>query len=235
MRMKQQWQKLTTKIDGLSLRERVIIFVMLAVVAIVIFNALLLDPLFAKQTRLSQQINADRGAIEQMQAQMRQTINSQQDPDAANRARFKELQQQLERMQAQLVDMEKGLVPPEKMPALLGDILKRDSRLKLMSLKTLPVAPLSEGAAPSDETIAASANVRKPGPNVSDAEPVFRHGVEIVVQGSYLDMVQYMNALESMPWQLFWSKAKLQVEEYPTSTLTLTLYTLSLDKKWLNL
>jgi MSHA biogenesis protein MshJ len=34
---------------------------------------------------------------------------------------------------------------------------------------------------------------------------------------------------------LLWAKAKLETNDYPQSTLTLTLYTLSLDKKWLNL
>jgi MSHA biogenesis protein MshJ len=55
------------------------------------------------------------------------------------------------------------------------------------------------------------------------------------VRGNYLDMIDYMNALETLPTQLFWGGAQLVVEEYPTSRLTLTLYTLSLDPKWLKL
>lgn len=245
MFMKQHWNKLTTKIDGLSLRERVIIFAMIAALTIAMFNALLLDPLFAKQKRLSQLLKSNQAQVDQLQSQMRQTINARQDPDAANRARLKEVQQQLDLMHTRLLDMEKGLVSPDRMPALLGDILRRDNRLKLVSLKTLPPSPLTEtdsaDAATTVEKVAASAGLspRKAEPSAPnaglDANSVFRHGVEIVVQGSYLDMVQYMDALQSMPWQLFWSKAALQVEDYPRSRLTLTLYTLSLDKKWLNL
>jgi MSHA biogenesis protein MshJ len=239
--MKQHWQKLSAKIDALSLRERVIVFAMIAILTIVLFNALLLDPLFAKQKLLSQQVRTDQALIEQLQSQIRQTVRDQQDPDAPNRARLKDVQQQLEHMHARLLEMEKGLVSPGRMPALLGDILKRDGRLKLVSLKTLPAASLTETgsveSATTVETIAlnAGSTANKSGAAASDANPVFRHGVEIVVQGAYLDMVQYMTALESMPWQLFWSKAGLKVDEYPVSTLTLTLYTLSLDKKWLNL
>ena len=62
-----------------------------------------------------------------------------------------------------------------------------------------------------------------------------RHGVELVVQGSYPDMVAYMAALESMQGQLFWGSASLQVETYPTATLKLVVYTVNLDKKWLKL
>jgi MSHA biogenesis protein MshJ len=64
---------------------------------------------------------------------------------------------------------------------------------------------------------------------------LYRHGVEISVRGNYLDMIDYMTALESLPTQLFWGGARFEVEDYPTSRLTLTLYTLSLDSKWLKL
>jgi MSHA biogenesis protein MshJ len=59
--------------------------------------------------------------------------------------------------------------------------------------------------------------------------------VELTARGSYLDMVDYMAALEALPTQLFWGRAQLDVEEYPTVRLTLTLYTLSLDEKWMKL
>jgi MSHA biogenesis protein MshJ len=57
----------------------------------------------------------------------------------------------------------------------------------------------------------------------------------VTLRGSYLDMVDYMTALESLPTQLFWGKAQLDVEDYPSVRLTLTLYTLSLDEKWMKL
>jgi MSHA biogenesis protein MshJ len=44
-----------------------------------------------------------------------------------------------------------------------------------------------------------------------------------------------MDALESLPVQLFWGKARLDAQQYPNSRLTLTLYTLSLDQKWMKL
>ena len=66
-------------------------------------------------------------------------------------------------------------------------------------------------------------------------EMLYRHGVEMVLQGSYPDMVAYMETLERLPVQLFWGKAQLDAQSYPEAKLTLTLYTLSLDDKWLKL
>ena len=62
---------------------------------------------------------------------------------------------------------------------------------------------------------------------------MYKHGVQITVRGSYADLTQYMAALENLPTRMFWGMAKMNVVQYPTSELTLTLYTLSLDKTWL--
>jgi MSHA biogenesis protein MshJ len=64
---------------------------------------------------------------------------------------------------------------------------------------------------------------------------IYKHEVEIVFQGNYLDMLSYMRELESLPEQVYWNKGKLTVIEYPKASLTLNLFTLSLEKKWLNL
>ena len=46
-------------------------------------------------------------------------------------------------------------------------------------------------------------------------------------------MLKYLEALEHLPAQMFWGRAKLDVTKYPSADLTLTLYTLSLGKTWL--
>jgi MSHA biogenesis protein MshJ len=239
--MKQYWQKLVQKVDALSLRERVIIFSMLAVLFIAVLNAALLDRQFTRQKQLSDRVNAEQAQISRIRAEIQRTVQTKDDPDAANRARLQALKQQSAQMQTVLLDMQKGLVSPDKMTVLLEDILRRDRKLRLLSLKTLAAANLSEAtvtdAKPGqDKAIATSTTAFK---NIGEGQPaagaVYKHGVEIVVQGEYLDILDYMAALEAMPWQLFWGKAKLSVDEYPVATLTLTLFTLSLDKKWLNL
>ncbi|MDB5762631.1 MAG: biosis protein MshJ [Herminiimonas sp.] len=239
--MKQYWQQLVLKVDALTLRERAIIFAMLAVLLITLINTMLLDPQFAKQKQLSEQVKAEQEKINLIQTEIRQAINMHSDPDTGARERLKALRQQAGQMQAGLVDMQKGLVSPDKMTVLLEDILKRNGKLRLLSLKTLPASSLTgespvEGNAVAAQSAGTVTSVMK---NKVDAAPakgaVYTHGVEIVVQGEYLEMMNYMAELERMPWQLFWGKAKLNVDDYPKATLALTLYTLSLDKKWLNL
>ena len=125
------------------------------------------------------------------------------------------------------------------MTSLLEDILKRNGALRLISLNTLPVSTLNNpNLTPTDEKI----SLEKPSVTgaqavrgIENGSGIYKHGVEIVIQGRYLDMMHYMSALEAMPWQLFWGKATMQIDTYPDATLSLTLFTLSLDEKWLNL
>lgn len=223
--MKQQLQRFAQKIDALSLRERGIAFAMAVVVLLFLVNSLWIDPQFAAQKKLSRQIQENQNKIIEIQGVIQQKVIAHStDPDIENLARLEQLRQKKQQSQDGLVDMQKGLISPDRMAVLLEDILKRHGRLRLTGLKTLPVASLTE----PDATNAKSAEQPAAG-------LLYKHGVEITLQGSYLDMLQYMSELESMPWQLFWGRARLQVDEHPKATLTLTLYTLSLDKKWLNL
>lgn len=255
--IRQQVQRLAAKIDGLSLRERAIIFAAVAVMLFTVVNDFIFDPEFAKQKQLSEQIKGNEQKMEEIQNEIRQTIKVQSDPDEEGRKRLSALKSQTRQMSADLLEMQKGLVSPDKMTALLEDILKRNGNLRLVSLKTLPAASLGNAASSGPVGSAAAAvesagaqakpgNVAPGSPSTrsgdrenakADALPtlVYTHGVEIVVDGTYLDMMHYMAALEALPWQLFWGRAKLDVTSYPDSRLALTVYTLSLDKKWLNL
>jgi MSHA biogenesis protein MshJ len=64
---------------------------------------------------------------------------------------------------------------------------------------------------------------------------IYRHGVELSVEGSYADLLSYLQALEALPQQLLWGSLELKVEQYPHVVLTLRLYTLSLESAWVEL
>jgi MSHA biogenesis protein MshJ len=95
------------------------------------------------------------------------------------------------------------------------------------------VAAKAAAAAPAAPTEAAAAATAKPVPRAVDL--IYRHGVEMTVEGNYLDMVAYMTMLEAMPTQLFWGQASLDARDYPKARLRLVLFTLSLDQRWMKL
>lgn len=234
--LQQQWIKLSTKLDAMTLRERAMVFA--AVVAAILFliYTVSVEPLLNRQKALNLQIKTQQNQIAGIDLEIAAKAQGfVVDPDAATRAQLNAVRQEIDTTSAGLMAIQKGLVAPDKIAPLLEHLLRGNGKLKLMSMKTLPVTGLNEAAAqpakaaPPVAGATAAAAPRKP------RELLYRHGVEIVLQGSYLDMVSYMDALESLPVQLFWGKAQLDAQQYPNSRLTLTLYTLSLDQKWMKL
>ena len=234
--MKELYLKLSTRIDALTLRERGMVFGAAAAAIVFVLYSLMLSPLFAKQAVLRAQIAQQQNNIGGIDAEITQKLQAfAADPDAAGRARLAAIKADIESMGNGLRTMQKGLVAPDRIVPLLELILKSNGRLRLLSMKTLPVSSLNDAAAKAPAAPVTAPAAPDAAPVVKPSELLYRHGVELTVRGNYLDMVNYMSALEAMPTQLFWGKAQLEVEEYPNARLTLTLYTLSLDRKWMKL
>lgn len=231
--LKQRVTELGARIDALTLRERGLLFAAAAAVIVFVGHTMVLGPIYRAQDLLRDQISQQRNNMIGLDGEITAKVQAYQvDPDAPARARLQAVQQETAALGDSLLAMEHGLVPPERMAPLLDTILRANGRLKLVSMRTLPAEGVGAPAG-ADKTAPAAAPARDAAAKPADL--LYRHGVEVTVRGNYLDMVDYMSALEAMPTRLFWGRAQLDVEEYPASRLTLTLYTLSLDRKWMKL
>jgi MSHA biogenesis protein MshJ len=223
MKMPAQIDKIIAKVDGMSVRERALIFFAAAFLVVTLIESAILDPLLARQKNLSSQVVQQQEKMKEVQSQIAALLQAKQaDANSPQRERIRALKQQIAEGDAYLKDRRDKLVPPEKMAQLLEQVLNRNDRLKLVALNTLPVSLLIEPSADA------------PAAQVTGLEKqIYKHGVKITVRGSYADLLQYLTALEKLPTQMFWGVAKMDVVQHPTVELTLTLYTLSLDKTWL--
>lgn len=227
--MKRYWELVRGKIDDMSLRERAMIFLAVAFIVVALVNVTLLDPLLAKQKMLSAQVAQQQEKMKELQARMQGLLQAKRDDEHSPlRTRLAQLKQQLQEQGGYLQSRSDRLVEPGKMAELLEQVLNRNDRLQLVELKTLPASLLVEKAQ-ADEAANFSVGQKQTGLH----RQIFKHGIQITVRGGYLDMLHYLDALEKMPVQMFWGEASLSVDKYPEAVLTLTLYTLSLDKTWL--
>ncbi|MDH2916915.1 MAG: type II secretion system protein GspM [Gallionella sp.] len=221
--MKEHLKKFIAKVDGMTLRERALIFAAAAFLLVSLINALFLDPLLVEQKRLSTQVVQQQEKMKEIQAQLNALLQAKQDDkNAPQRERIRKLREQIAQGDAYLKGKRDKLVPPEKMADLLRQVLARNGQLQVVELQTLPVTLFIESSA--DDKTAKAATLEK---------QIFKHGVQLTVRGSYADLTQYLTALEKLPARMFWGMAKLNVVKYPNAELTLTLYTLSMDKVWL--
>lgn len=284
--LKNTWNKLSAKLDAMTLRERALVFVAATGLILFLLYTLAVEPLLARQAALLVQIQQQQNQVSGIDTEIAARAQGfVLDPDAEARAQLQQARAEIDSIGARLVAVQKGLVAPDKIAPLLEHLLQ-GGKLKLLALRTLPVAGMNEAAGPAapaesqapdpaaalepalqqsalqktpppatpagaltaapttastSAPAAAPPPVAQPGPGsvagaeVKAPELLYRHGVEIVVQGSYLEMINYMQALEALPVQLFWGGARLDAQQYPEARLTLTLYTLSLDEKWMKL
>ena len=216
--MKQYWELARTKIDGMLLRERAMIFAAVAFTVISLTSSMLLNPILARQKALSAQLTQQQEKIRNLQTQIQIALQAKKDDENSPlRTRLAQLQQQLKTQEESLQSRSGRMVEPSQIGSMLEQILAKNGQLRLVELVTLPVNSVL--------TQAQSAG--------NGQKQVFKHSVQITVRGGYLDLLQYLAALEKAPVQVYWGDLSFYVDKYPDTVLVLTLYTLSLDKAWL--
>jgi MSHA biogenesis protein MshJ len=227
-------QKYIRKLDALTRRERWMAFGAGAAVILFVAYELCIGPELQRAKELSARIADLKNQIMAATAQSAELERLlKQDPDVAERERIDAKRKQIAELDSQLSRLQRTLVPPESMGAVLEQLVGRDSRVRIVQLQNLPVAPLVEKSGGPAPPAAPGSTPEAPGVAAQDGNRhVYKHGVQVVVEGPYLDLLAYVARLEKQPWQVYWGRA-VMTADYPRAQVELTLYTLSLDKAWL--
>jgi MSHA biogenesis protein MshJ len=234
--MKDLFKRYAARIDGASLRERFMIFGAAALLLLVTLYSALIEPRLGEQRRLSARLITNEAESTKLQAQMQKLVLARPvNPDVEARKRLAVLRTEIETLNEAIAREHKKFTPPERITAVLEELLARNRRLRLMEMKTLPVATLSEvrGTEASAKPGATPGSNAAPAPGPASDRLIYRHGLEITLSGTYLDMLTYLSEVEKLPTQLYWGSLELTVVEYPVATLKLTVYTVSLDRAWM--
>jgi len=206
---------LITRIDAMSLRERALVFGAGALVLVALAKIVLIDPELVRQRTTSRITQQNRIEMRAVQTQIQTLVRERNaDPNAPLRARIAALKKQIALNDTEIDNEQRRFTSPERMRDMLEEMVLGQRGLTLLELNTIPAAEVTAAAGPMP---------RK----------VYRHGVELTVQGSYRDLYAYLNALEDLPTQLYWGGAELVVGQYPQSSLKLIVYTLSVDQAWM--
>jgi MSHA biogenesis protein MshJ len=221
MRLPVPLQRYADRLDAMSLRERVLIFLAVAVVIVAIADSALFEPILRRQKANSQSIQQQEDEIRTMRTQV-QAYAQARTGDSANakRQRLEKRRVELAALDRELAAGQSELVPPERMAKMLSEIVKRNPDVELISLRSLAATGLTQSLTP----IPSSA---------PSGLALYRHGIEIAVSGSYLKMLSYVGQLERLPAKIMWGNMELQAGAYPVVTLKITLYTFSPEKTWL--
>lgn len=210
------------RIDAMSVRERGLIFFAVMVVLYLFAFNIVFAPLRAEQVRLEQELNGKRTQIQATDQQIAALFGVDgKDAAASARAKVAALTQQINDLDSQMDRMTSGVVTPKEMAKLVEQMLVRNKNLELVKLEALPPTLIDgdsaqPGAAPAAGSVA-----------------MYRHGMRIEFKGRYFDIVDYLKALEGLPWKVFWGQVSFTADKYPVSKVSVVIYTLSRYPGWI--
>jgi MSHA biogenesis protein MshJ len=251
--LRQRVLALGRRFDARPKRERMAMVLALAAVLLLASDRLWLTPAFRHFKEASRSL-ADAHSAQQ--ALVDESEKRRVQGDVERRALTTEIGQWKERTAAGaqgLAATQAGLIGPDRMVALLEQMLPRQGGVRVVGLKTLPPqdahAPLPAAPVPAAAALPAAAASAVPALAAGLAAPppapppaplptasLYRHGVEITVEGSYAELMNYLAALESLPGpRLLWGGVTMKVEHHPIVRLSFTVYTLSVNRAWLEL
>lgn len=228
--------RLAARFDALARRERYLVALALIAGGGLLFWSLLIDPARMRQIAAERGIADQRAQLAALTAQSAALQAPGHDPEALATAELAAVKGQIEALYARYQALGGRLVAPQQVGTLLEELLGQHSGLRLLSLRTLPVAPVlgdtnagkSAGKSGGDGSTKAVAAA-----SAEAAAGLYQHGVEIRLEGSYAELTAYLERLENSPQKLLWNSVSLSAADHPRLVLTLTVSTLSLDRTWL--
>lgn len=160
--------------------------------------------------QLEQGITAAQGAMRQLDERLAA------DPNPRYRQSIDHAEARREAIFAEIDGGTARLISPTDMQKLLEDLLRRHAGLHLVDLRNVS-APLSL-------------------PETQQAFAVlYRHGLQLTLEGGYFDLLAYLQAVQASGWQLHWNSLDFRVDETRPgkARIRLELYTLSRHARWL--
>lgn len=212
-----KYQELEAKAHKLSVRERAILLGAMAVLLLGLFDQLLLRPWLQER----EQIEKDKSVLlSSMEASNRRIDELQvainDNPNIVLKKSIDSLHQMHSTLDGQIAEITDGMISPQEMPFVLGEMLSERYGLKVQSVKSRAAQRLMV----ADES-------------QQNAAAIYRHDLEIKMKGSFFQMKEYLAAVEALPSKLLWDHLEYVVDEYPKGSLSLQVHTLSSQEELL--
>lgn len=160
--------------------------------------------------RISKEVNASMVALNEIQNRIASDVHKEK------KQRLQKLQVKLQQIEEELELKTIELIDPEEMFSLMSRMIYRESGLKLQNLRRLDVRPAINPAEGDKEN--------DPG--------IYRHVLEVKFSGSYSNIVNYLQKLETINQKLIWDELEIIRDEYPKITVRLVISTLSTREEW---
>lgn len=224
---KKSLTKLENKARKLGVRERILLTVLGVVLVFFIWQKVVMQKIENSSKRLlSARIQVEQENIILQDRFERLSQEAEQKKVKLLTARIGGLKTLNKTLEAEIVSLTKNLIPPGEMLKLLQDILEQTDTVKVINLKNLMETEFFSSKANLEEVDEDGEQVKL---------EIYKHGIEIDLEATYLGVMQFLYKLEKLKWNLIWDSFEYEVIDFPKSRAKLIVYTLSLSDNWINL
>jgi MSHA biogenesis protein MshJ len=212
--MKAWWDKCSARVDALTVRERLILFVSIMVCCIALADTFFLTPAQSEQQKVAQQFSAQMQELDRLRQEL-QTGAQPSEERLAMRSALEATQAQIEAVNREVQSSAPDTSGDPALERVLVEFLRREKGLTLLGTRTLK----------QDVPSSLGAGTAPPPANATDVLPeeIRRRGLELRVSGPYAELVRYVKTLEIALPKLRWGAMKLDATK-SVPELTLQVY-----------
>lgn len=210
--MKQWWLKQAARIDALSLRERIFLFLSLVVTILALGDVLVLTPAQQAQQQAQQKTLAQEVELVRLRAEVKASAQIE-DVNKSTRDALAQTTRDIEAVNQEILGLTSSADGAPRLEQVLVQFLRRQEGLTLLGANTLK----------SDAGTAAPAAAGATAPAVAP-QGLTRQGLELRVAGPYAELVRYVKVLEGALPTLRWGHLQLHSDKGKQPELTLQVY-----------
>jgi len=233
------FDSLRQRFEARQTRERLLIIIVGVVLLWAIAQLAYFNPAAEREKQLLAANREARQQVALLEAR-EQTLRIQvaEGSLAALESKRDQLLRRQAELDAELKQLGLRLIDAERMRQVLHDLLQ-GSNLDLIALRRLQPELAFGISTQGEESPQAEKDAKQPPPegevstNAMPRLALYRHPVQIELEGRYADMVRYLERLEASPWRLMWKDLDIETIDYPKARMRLTVYTLSLQEDWI--
>jgi MSHA biogenesis protein MshJ len=213
--MMKQLAALESWFDGRSARERNVLFAAVLAAILLLFETAWCGP----ERQRAASAGANVASLQAQKTAMEDevevlSLRESLDPDAAILEQLDVLEHKIGALDTRLRNQTLQILSPEQMPAVLKDLIGMGRALRIVGIRS-----------ESPQRLVNSANDNLP--------VLYRHGLVIDLQGEYLALLDYVQALENLPWRFYWLGLEVRAAGSGPREFRLHVYTVSLREEWI--
>ena len=214
-----RWQELNVWFSARAARERLVVLFAALVLFSYGWQLLVRDSLtafIATQTLRSTQLSQQQSLLQAQYDDLSRIAEA--DPNALLKQTIGRLSAQNERLDFEIEALSGKLVLPAEMAGVLSRVMADQPGVTLVGMTNRP---------PESLFFRTSGDENSP-------LVIYKHGIELTLQGSYLDVLRYLAAIENLGVRFFWESVEYEVKAYPLGEVAIEVFTLSTQEQLLD-